>query len=860
MNFKLSLKIFPCILAGILGICYHSVFADDGFVYTETDKKAAVNAEADVLLNGIIGHSARGATRAGFVSDIVELAAPFSAEEVTVPDFQDVSVKEDYAPYIHGAVSMGYISPGETFRPNENITFYEALKIIGCALNYERYAELKGGWPMGYLEAAQYAGILEGVKINDEYLTEDDALMLIFNMLNAHPLESGNKQLSVSYDSLLKQRYNVSSVNGILYETPEGNLMSAEINKQSNTIKIGENRFNIDADKSYDEFLGYNVNAYYDEDDNLVAIAATEKNVTAQFDMDNASMRSDTELVYEGDTKNKNLKLDSSYNILYNDFAAQKKLSDYIGNCEGRLVLIDSNNDGKYDTVKICAVSYLVVKNVSRSTRIIYDENSPQNSVDLSDENGIYIINGVRGREKFLDVKADSVYEIYASENRKKIEANLLEKKLAGTVRGVSENKITIEDAEYETTPYFEAYYRTGFKAGDEGTFTVASNGKIVNVSKTDTAYLYGYMASLIRDTNEDKIYAKIFDEEGNFNYLTFAKKVTLDGKALSREKAYNSLTASTAFSAQLVRFAKKDGELVMLDTAEEESDTVLGSDKPKNNSLTHFTFASDSFYYKSIANVMYPYFNVSASKVFVIPSDLSNAEGYKVTNYSFFTDLKTYTGLQVYDLQPSGNANVVISRSDSILPDISEMASSFIVDKIVSAYYEPEDKTLSYIYGWQNNKFISYYIDEDISLKKASGETIGFGDIIRYYAEGNIIRKLVCDFDADENVFARNAVSGAATFNTGNMGVNYQIGRAYTLENGYVYMTDGPDGEYKVSSLRNFPVGTNNIAIVNLADKSIVTGSLSDVGTYQTVGEEADIILLRQRQLSTNGCFIYRR
>ena len=124
MNFKLSLKIFPCILAGIFGICCHSVLADDGIVYTETDKKTAVNAEADALLNGIMGHSARGATRAGFVSDIVELAAPFSAEEVTVPDFQDVSVKEDYAPYIHGAVSMGYISPGEAFRPNENITFY----------------------------------------------------------------------------------------------------------------------------------------------------------------------------------------------------------------------------------------------------------------------------------------------------------------------------------------------------------------------------------------------------------------------------------------------------------------------------------------------------------------------------------------------------------------------------------------------------------------------------------------------------------------------------------------------------------------------------------------------------------------
>ena len=68
-----------------------------------------------------------------------------------------------------------------TFKPENNVSYEEATKMVMCALGYEPYAKSKGGWPTGYLVAANQAKVLEGVSAE---ATRGDIAQLIYNALS----------------------------------------------------------------------------------------------------------------------------------------------------------------------------------------------------------------------------------------------------------------------------------------------------------------------------------------------------------------------------------------------------------------------------------------------------------------------------------------------------------------------------------------------------------------------------------------------------------------------------------------------------------------------------------------------------
>ena len=143
---KLINKITSLLIALSVSLCsFGVVFAEEtentvsAITETEITKKEAVLLEADALLTSLLGRNVRGTTRAGFISDVTELNMNITAD-IKVPDFNDVKIDRVEAPAIHTALSMGYISKGDTFRPDAEITFYEAVKVATTALGYEEYA------------------------------------------------------------------------------------------------------------------------------------------------------------------------------------------------------------------------------------------------------------------------------------------------------------------------------------------------------------------------------------------------------------------------------------------------------------------------------------------------------------------------------------------------------------------------------------------------------------------------------------------------------------------------------------------------------------------------------------------------
>lgn len=851
---KKTVAVFLILATGLFAV--NTAWAEDAYTVTElTARDAAIN-EADALLAALLGHPARGTTRAEFVADVAELMQLGEAVSET-PVFSDVPATSEYAGYINAAAAAGVVAAGTQFRPGDPITIDEAITIIVNMIGYADYAAYAGGYPNGYRAAAEYAQILTQVQTVSGEITAEDAKILLLNALNSRVLElSGSFDQIVSDETFLMQNYDITRMQGILNETPVNSLYTSEVNYDSVLIHVGDTELKM-TDNNYADLLGYNVTAYYDGDGMAVSLTAARNNrVAVAEDWDKAEM-SGLNIVLHGEEKRETIRLDEAYVVLYNGGYTTESLEALLEQASGQVEFIDNDRNGRYDVVKVQIAQYIVVEDTSRANELINDKNAAENSIDLSDPDINYTIYDGEEVIRFLDIQEDDVYEVYKSVDGKIITAYKLSERISGVISSTSADGVYIDDVLYETTSYYDTYYADKVVMGTSGTFVLSQSGKLVSFELDATEMKYAYVYRIVRSEEDyTNIIVRMFTEDGENLTLNLADRVRMDGSSYKKEAAYSYMLAFA--ESELIRYrTDADGLLKYVDTAEEQ-DGIVTAEKPEDNSLTKCIFAQDTFQYKPDMAAMYPYFNISSTKVFVIPPSAATAEDYIVTGNSFFID-GTYGGMTVYDVGLSGTAGAVVVRSDDVVPEIAGRAPSFVIESLTQEYNEEEEEVMYIVYGWQDSKFTSYYIDDSVAVTKASGETLGFGDVIRFTAENGIIKKMECDLDANENVFAKNNTS-TAIFNGGVVGVGYQFGRAYSVEGQWVYMTDSPTGWYDMTRLRNFIVNTNNIAIVNLTDKTIKTGTLGDIKTFSNNGSGGDVLLLRQRDLGALSLIVYTR
>ncbi len=106
-----------------------------------------------------------------------------------VTAYTDVAADAWYAGDVNLATQMGIVSgDGDgTFRPQDNVKYEEAVKIMVTALGYDaKYADKQGGWPTGYLVIANNAGVTSGVSATTgTYASRGIVAKLAYNALTA---------------------------------------------------------------------------------------------------------------------------------------------------------------------------------------------------------------------------------------------------------------------------------------------------------------------------------------------------------------------------------------------------------------------------------------------------------------------------------------------------------------------------------------------------------------------------------------------------------------------------------------------------------------------------------------------------
>lgn len=171
---------------------------------TEPSQSAAVSSLASLgIVNGFSDSTFRpdqSLTRAQF-SKIAVSVLDFSEEELysNYTIFPDAEGKMWATPYINAAARKYKILkgfPDGTFRPEQKITYEQAVTIILNMLGYQS-SDIGTFWPSDYIAKAKLLGICDGISLSaGQYVTRGQAAVMFYNMLNADTKENGSFMLS----------------------------------------------------------------------------------------------------------------------------------------------------------------------------------------------------------------------------------------------------------------------------------------------------------------------------------------------------------------------------------------------------------------------------------------------------------------------------------------------------------------------------------------------------------------------------------------------------------------------------------------------------------------------------------------
>ena len=350
--------------------------------------------------------------------------------------FTDVPSTYWASGYVAQANGQGIINGyGDgTFGPDDAVKYEEAVKMIMATLGYTPYAMNNGGYPTGYLAAAQFYGVTKGVSnaVTGTGANRGTIAQLLANAIDTPIMgqskwsTDGSVEYTIydgkdnnSYKTLMSENLDVVKLKGVIKESSVASLKGdKEINNdEAAKVKVtvtgnydtNNKDFQFDKDGDYtgedtflvaesdaEDYLGMAVILYVRENDDneyeVISIAAdgTKNDIVTftldQFDVVEESKSTTYIKYFKNSTDSSSIKkqLASNYAITLN--GASKDIDDIFGDSAvvatagksqkgGLVTLID--NDGKtgYDVVMVEVAATAVVDEIGDET-IMFKEST----------------------------------------------------------------------------------------------------------------------------------------------------------------------------------------------------------------------------------------------------------------------------------------------------------------------------------------------------------------------------------------------------------------------------------------------------------------------------------------------------
>lgn len=448
-------------------------------------------------------------------------------------------------PYVAYASSLGFIAgyPDGTFRPNETVTYDEAVTMMVQALGYKG-EYLVGGYPAAFITKAKTLGLLENIAPTKAGANRGDVAILLFNALDEN---------IVSYDKDGAIRPTINEDKMII-------RLGAEYVDEAIVIGSTAHDFKIDVT---DKIGAYVDGFYTNSEDEVIGLGTVESEFIVG-DYDNAEhviKVGDIEYGFKNEMEDKDI-----YFIHNGDFDSLDSISGKtIEN--GKFAVKIS---GKYITDIYSVAVWEAEDTIQWSEddaeelaedKTFHGEDFILNEYDEIDHNE-YVIEGVASIDK---IKEDHVITYYLNDNDEVVKIEVATKTVTGSVKKISGDgdKYTINGVAYEI-----AVNGPTVRLGDSGKFYLDFNGKIAFFDK-EVADADDYAVVMLGN--------KIVDGGYDMEDVMKVKLLTADGKSnvyvIEEEVAEEYTTEGSLSIGAIVKYGfNKDGELDVIEIATEES------------------------------------------------------------------------------------------------------------------------------------------------------------------------------------------------------------------------------------------------------------------------------------------------
>ncbi len=674
----------------------------------------------------------------------------------------------DVKRYEYGAGELAFLKQRGIVFGDENgvfdgkspITLNQALVIAARAtLNgYIDYTKINRS-AVNFEALARKLNLRRGVVGADsETLTANDACIIIYNMLMADAMdlsavtmtEGGYFSNFEARGSLLSQYWDCVRTEGVVTANGKTDLYGGGALKE-NQIRVNGVVF---TDESGDAgaYIGQRVTVISDSDDKLIYAFPTDNRIS-EIDFDSDIKYDNFSLNYYDDNGDETVaRLADSYSVIYNGKTYAYDGTPDIFEGDGRVRLIDNNDDGRFDVMCISRFRYMVIDALSYNDLAVYDKLDSTSRLcidDFTQACSIYISRGGETeRADFSELAENMVLRCIISEDGSAGEIYACGDTLSGRVGQMSKQSVTIGGEKYEISDrYFDS---SRIISGGEYTFYLSDEGKIIYSAAADGSLAYGYV---ITAAMEDKaidasFLIKLLDANGETKVLKTADRVMLDGKTVKSDSAgfmscFVDSGAKTKY--QIIKYSLNEkGELNKIDTAASNSafEEFVGSCNADDNLVCYVP--REKLQYKT-SQLFVQKFRINTKTVlFAVPESIGTAsEGtygenlFSCVDISFLKNDGRYF-VEAYDMGFNGIAKAVVIFTDE-QSTVGDSSDVIVVDSVYEAIGDGgAEKKIDY---WSSGSFKSAFFSAD-------------SEIAAYPEEGDVLR---VSYDKDGRISAMN-------------------------------------------------------------------------------------------------------
>ena len=573
-------------------------------------------------------------TRAEFTKMLIAASVSPSALTATTTTYSDVATGENahwalsYIAYASQAKIINGYEDG-TFRPENPVTFAEAVKMIVCSLGYtEAVVGKSDPWYEVYLTTGKSTGVTKGALAPADTPAQRGMIaQLIRNMLDCKPLEfagydaDGKEIFKQGNESFQESVMNAQSEKGVFMGYYENTITGSDEGLTLSDVYISKQKYKLAKsmqDTDFSPYLGKAVTYTYNNDKQITSVKLDKNNEVLVVDCDDIyDFSNGVFKYYDSENMNETLKVDSNPYVIYNGKSVKHEIIDNewietyaMADC-GQIRFISNDSDSAYEVLFIDSYEIYYVNTPAKNKDVVtLTDQITKTQIVLEEDDctvtRVSTVGGTASASTLSSISAKSVVAIAKPLNSDRdIKVVYSTAKVSGNVSGKSEyNYVTVNSTEYETSAYFRDIVASdpekyGYSVGDNVTFYFDFLGKIVLSEVTTATEPYGYITvAAKKGTMDGVVQLKVLPSTGSTLTLNLKSQVKIDGEPYSAETALEVLkeTAKLANPNNESLDAKYQAQqLIKYKTGTENGETVISTIYTAAGELEAYAFKSTS-------------------------------------------------------------------------------------------------------------------------------------------------------------------------------------------------------------------------------------------------------------------------